>query len=43
MNAMAKATYEKKQILFARKLDLSSKKKLVKCYNLDIILGNFGS
>ena len=35
---MAKATFNKKQTLFANKLILSSQKKLVKCYNWDIVL-----
>ena len=35
---MAKAAFNKYQTLFASKLDLSSKKKLVKCYNLDTVL-----
>ena len=35
---MAKAAFNKKQTLFASKLDLSSKKKLVKCYTWNIVL-----
>jgi hypothetical protein len=35
---MAKAAFNKNQTLFASKFDLSSKKKLVKCYNLDKVM-----
>lgn len=35
---MGKTAFNKKQALFASKLDLSSQKKLVKCYNWDIVL-----
>jgi hypothetical protein len=35
--AMAKAAFNRKKTLFARKLDLNLRKKLVKCYNLSTV------
>jgi hypothetical protein len=35
---MAKATFNKKRALFTSKIDLELRKKLVKCYILNIVL-----